>query len=81
VLVDFKEWHEGLVLQFHKSGKHYVEFRQVGEKRWLLMKKIAFYILERPQIYSKEDESEYKDDSDCEGLAPVEVSTIYSGEI
>jgi hypothetical protein len=73
VLVDFKEWHEGLVLQFHKSGKHYVEFRQVGEKRWLIMKKIAFYILERPQIYSKEDESEYKDDSDCEGLAPVEV--------
>ena len=47
-LVDYKEWHEGIVTQFHKSGKHFVEFRGVGEKRWLTMKKIAFYIVERP---------------------------------
>jgi hypothetical protein len=71
-LVDYKEWFEGLVLQYHKSGKHYVEFRQVNEKRWLVMKKIAFYILERPPP-AVAQEGEYKDDSDCEGLAPVEV--------
>ena len=71
-LVDYKEWHEGFVLQFHKSGKHCVEFRQANEKRWLVMKKIAFYILERP-LPEPKDESEFKDDSDCEGLAPVEV--------
>lgn len=47
-LVDYKEWHEGVVTQFHKSGKHFVEFRAVNEKRWLTMKKIAFYIVERP---------------------------------
>ncbi len=49
-LVDYKEWHEGLVTDFHKSGKHFVEFRVVNEKRWLLMKKIAFYIVERPAL-------------------------------
>lgn len=37
------------------------------------MKKIAFYILERPPPEPR-DESEFKDDSDCEGLAPLEVS-------
>lgn len=47
-LVDYKEWHEGYVTQLHKSGKHYVEFRMVNERRWLYMKKIAFYIVERP---------------------------------
>lgn len=71
-LVDYREWCEGLVLQFHKSGKHYIEFTQFPEKRWLVMKKIAFYILERPPPPVTE-EGEYKDDSDCEGLAPVEV--------
>jgi len=49
-LVDSKEWHEGIVTQFHpKSGKHYVEFRAIGEKRWFNMLKVAFYIIERPQ--------------------------------
>lgn len=73
-LVDLKEWHEGFVLQFHKSGKHYVEFRQVNEKRWLIMKKIAFYILERPTSEGKE-ESEFKE-NETEGLAPVEVCSF-----
>ncbi len=73
-LVELKEWHEGFVLQFHKSGKHYVEFRQVNEKRWLIMKKIAFYILERPVSEGKE-ESEFKED-ETEGLAPVEVHSL-----
>ena len=73
-LVDLKEWHEGFVLQFHQSGKHYVEFRQVNEKRWLIMKKIAFYILERPASEGKE-ESEFKED-ETEGLAPVEVCSF-----
>jgi hypothetical protein len=70
--VDYKEWHEGLVLQFHKSGKHFVEFRMANEKRWLVMKKIAFYILERPS-YASNEENEFKDDTDGDGLAPIEV--------
>lgn len=73
-LVDLKEWHEGFVLQYHKSGKHYVEFRQVNEKRWLVMKKIAFYILERPVPEGKEG-SEFKED-EIEGLAPIEVNSF-----
>ena len=74
--MDYKEWHEGFVLQFHKSGKHHVEFRSASEKRWLVMRKIAFYILERPApvTVSKEDGSEFKESSDNEGLAPVEVN-------
>jgi hypothetical protein len=46
-LIDHREWHEGFITGFHKSGKHNVEFRQIGEKRWLSMKNSAFYIIER----------------------------------
>ena len=72
--MDFKEWHEGHVTQYHRSGKHYVEFRAIGEKRWLNMKKIVFYIVERP-LYSSNTFGEFKDDEIFEnsGLAPVEV--------
>eukprot|EP01035_Chromulina_nebulosa_P017950 gene17950-23577_t len=77
-LVDYKEWHEGFVTQFHKSGKHFVEFRLVGEKRWLNMKKVAFYIVERPQMLM--DHCEFKDDDygDIDGsLAPIEDNWVY----
>lgn len=71
--MDYKEWHEGFVTQFHKSGKHLVEFRMVNEKRWLQMKKIAFYIVERTHI-GHNDDGEFKDDvEDEDGLAPLEV--------
>ncbi len=71
--MDYKEWHEGFVTQFHKSGKHLVEFRMVNEKRWLQMKKIAFYIVERPHT-NHNDDGEFKDDvEDEDGLAPLEV--------
>ena len=76
-LIDSKEWHEGFVTQFHRSGKHYVEFRQIGEKRWLNMKKMAFYIVERPLLHNTTNgSSEYKDNEqgmDADGLAPIEV--------
>ena len=71
------------MLQFHKSGKHYIDFRLSGEKRWLVMKKVAFYILERPVVHISREEGEFKDDgSSSEGesqLAPIEVSsnTLY----
>jgi hypothetical protein len=65
-LVDYKEWHEGTVMQFHKSGKHHVDFRMANEKRWLCMSRIAFYILERPE----EEDVEFKDGD--EGCSPVE---------
>ena len=29
-LIDSKEWHEGIVTQYHRSGKHFVEFRIIG---------------------------------------------------
>lgn len=75
-LVDYKEWHEGYVTQYHKSGKHLVEFRLVNEKRWLLMKKVAFYIVERPNVQNN-DGGEFKEtNSDHDNLAPVEVSPI-----
>lgn len=78
-LVDYKEWHEGYVTQLHKSGKHYVEFRMVNEKRWLYMKKISFYIVERPphkqSLASPTDSSEFKETNsprESDGLAPIE---------
>ena len=73
-LVDFKEWHEGHVSQFHRSGKHYVEFRAIGEKRWLNMKKIVFYIIERPlSLVSCSGECNDDEIFENSGLAPVEV--------
>jgi hypothetical protein len=76
-LIDSKEWHEGIVTQFHRSGKHFVEFRMIGERRWLNMKKIAFYIVERPHVSSTSSSSEYKDSEEysekCDDLAPIEV--------
>jgi hypothetical protein len=66
-LLDNKEWHEGIVTQFHKSGKHSVEFRSIGEKRWLPMSKMAFYILERNQ----EQTAEYKENE--ESTSPSNV--------
>lgn len=81
-LVDYKEWHEGSVTQFHKSGKHFVEFRHIGEKRWLNMKKLSFYIVERPHPVLKEGEHKDDDIGYAEGiLAPVESSWIFVEEI
>ena len=81
-LLDFKEWHEGYVMQFHNSGKHCVEFRTICEKRWLNMKKMAFYIVERP-AYSATSFSEYKEDELFEhtSLAPAEEKWVYVEDI
>ncbi len=55
-----------------------VEFRMVNEKRWLLMKKVAFYIVERPVIQNN-DNGEFKEtNSDHDNLAPVEVMTRFN---
>ena len=67
-LIDQKEWHEGLVTQYHKSGKHYVEFRTMFEKRWIQMNKAAFYIIERgsnsPPLHAINNSTdEYKEGS------------------
>eukprot|EP00903_Cladosiphon_okamuranus_P012104 g11358.t1 len=69
-LVDNREWHEGLVTQYHKSGKHCVEYRRSGEKRWVNMLKTAFYIVERAQPSGGEVKEMEPDPT--EGLAPVE---------
>ena len=65
-LVANREWQEAFVLQFHKSGKHYVELRNTGEKRWFNMTKVAFYIIERP--FSK-DSNEIKEDDIVDSLS------------
>jgi hypothetical protein len=70
------------VSQYHRSGKHYVEFRAIGERRWLNMKKIAFYIVERPNYQSSSsNQGEFKEAETSEkndGLAPLEVKTNIS---
>ena len=81
-LVDYKEWHEGYVTQLHKSGKHFVEFRLVNEKRWLHMRKISFYIVERPPNKPAalagggvDVSSEFKETNtprESDGLAPID---------
>lgn len=48
VLLENREWSEGLVAQYHRSsGKHCVEFRHSGARRWLMMLRTAFYIVDR----------------------------------
>lgn len=74
-LIDQKEWHEGIVTQYHKSGKHYVEFRTMFEKRWMQMSNSAFYIIERPS--SSSDIVEFKDDD----LSKMEESFAFVEEI
>ena len=49
---------DGVVTQFHKSGKHCVEFHLVHQKRWLFMLKTAFYIVERPQSSTSAESKE-----------------------
>jgi hypothetical protein len=72
--VDCKEWHEAYVSQFHRSGKHLVQFRISSESKWLNMTKVVFYIVERPTSMVRGN-GEYKDnDVGLEDyLAPVEV--------
>ena len=78
--MEFKEWHEGYVAQYHRTGKHLIQFRISGESKWMLMKKVVFYILERPVLSQNRDENEYKEgDVGLEGyLAPVEVFSFQS---
>lgn len=83
-LIDNKEWHEGFVSSLSSHGKHLVEFHLIGEQRWLNMKRIAFFIAERPpnpssteeQTQLTEDTGEYKEDNiilrNSDGLAPIE---------
>lgn len=33
-----------------------MDFRQLGEKRWLNMRKVAFYVIERSIVVSDHDE-------------------------
>lgn len=82
-LVEFKEWHEGYVAQYHRAGKHLIQFRVSGESKWMLMKKVVFYILERPVLSQNRDENEYKEgDVSQEGyLAPIEDDWVYVEDI
>lgn len=83
-LIDNKEWHEGFVSQF-RSGKHYVEFRMIGERRWMNMQKLAFHIVERPCVHlSSSSRGEFKDSeiSDTEDdLAPIEDDWVFVEDI
>lgn len=48
-LVDNREWHDGLVLEFSPiTGKHRVSLEHLGEARWLQMLRMAFFIVQRP---------------------------------
>jgi len=48
VLLENREWSDGVVTQFHRSsGKHCVEFRANGARRWLVMLRTAFFIVDR----------------------------------
>ncbi len=71
-LIDNREWHEGFVQSYNQNSKHLIDFHLIGERRWLNMKKIAFYISERPSKNSQYD-SEYKDNEDeDDNLAPID---------
>lgn len=82
-LVDNKEWHEGLITHFHRSGKHCVEFRIIGEKRWLNMNKVAFYVIDRRRNNTanselKEIEGEEDDMSTEEWVYIENISLDYA---
>ena len=68
--MDGKEWHEGLVTHYHRSGKHCVEFRSVSEKRWFHMLKLAFYVIEP---FDDHEKNEFKDNES--GVTDVNSNT------
>lgn len=78
-LIDHREWHEGFVTGFHKSGKHNIEFRQIGEKRWLSMKKTAFYIIERSRSDLVMSNSNYSQLSNEFKETDTNIENIESG--
>jgi hypothetical protein len=72
--ISFSPSQDGLVTQYHKSGKHCVEFHVAHQKRWLPMLKTAFFIVERPltkdHAESKEPEgTEHNSSSSSSSLA------------
>ena len=52
VLLDNREWQEGVVTAYRKPRKHCVDFHQIGEKRWLNLLELVFYIIERSALPS-----------------------------
>lgn len=82
-LVECKEWHEAFVAQFHRSGKHLLQFRVSGENKWLNMTRVVFYIVERPLTHDRISSGEFKDcDSGIEDyLAPLEEDWVYVEDI
>lgn len=63
--MDNKQWYDGIVLRFEKA-RHLVQIRtlddQYGERRWLNMRKVAFYVVEFPDCLVNEvKEPEYTD--------------------
>jgi hypothetical protein len=88
-LLDNREWHEGVVTQFHKSGKHSVEFQGIAEKRWIVMSKVAFYILERSQDQATEqkenedngDKSGKENSVDCDYLEDLSLEFAFAQSV
>jgi hypothetical protein len=72
--VDNREWHEGVVLSYLKSGKHCIELHNSKQKISLKMIRTAFYIIERPRHSSDALGMEVKEPepAEGEGLADIE---------
>ncbi|KAJ8605221.1 hypothetical protein CTAYLR_000465, partial [Chrysophaeum taylorii] len=69
VLLENREWSEGLVTQYHRSsGKHCVEFRHSGARRWLVMLRTAFYIVDRCNSALSEETKEPDGSLNSKGL-------------
>lgn len=69
VLLENREWSEGLVTQYHRSsGKHCVEFRHSGARRWLVMLRTAFYIVDRCNSALSEETKEPDGTLNAKGL-------------
>jgi len=85
VLLDSRDWQDGVVTQYHKSGKHCVEFHVVHQKRWLPMLKTAFYIVERPKqahnSESKEAEEQFNHSQSNNGGADAAGGSFPEGSV
>lgn len=69
VLLENREWSEGVVTQYHRSsGKHCVEFRHSGARRWLVMLRTAFYIVDRCNSALSEETKEPEGSLNSKGL-------------
>jgi hypothetical protein len=72
-LINDKEWHEGIVQNFHHSGRHFVHFVGSGHGIWLHMLTATFHIIQDESHYNP-TKSDLSNECKVENETPTQHS-------